>query len=143
VWLITFTECDDIFQALWGRRFGRRQIAPRISPGKTWEGFLLGGLTAVGIGVALAPLITPLWEACRFRIGDREVLVPGAGAVIAGLILWVTGFFGDLNMSALKRDAGVKDTGNWIPNQGGILDRMDSLLFTAPVFYYLVRYIDG
>jgi phosphatidate cytidylyltransferase len=143
LFLIAFTESDDIFQALWGRRLGRRKITPVVSPNKTWEGFLLGGLTALVIGMLLAPLVTPLAEAWSLRLGGSVIQVPFAGAILAGLLLVLAGFFGDLNMSALKRDAGVKDSGNWLPGQGGMLDRIDSLTFTAPVFYYFVRIVYG
>jgi phosphatidate cytidylyltransferase len=138
VFLIFFTECNDIFQAISGRRWGRRKITPDISPNKTWEGFLIGGLTTIVLGCLLAPLITPLARPFPIELGNRLVQVPYLGAVLAGILLCVAGFFGDLNESALKRDAGVKDSGDWLPSQGGILDRIDSLTFTAPAFYYFV-----
>jgi phosphatidate cytidylyltransferase len=140
IWLITVTECVDIFQALWGRRLGRHRITPLVSPGKTWEGFVLGGLTAVVIGVALAPFLTPMAEPWTLEFGGSSVRIPSVGALAAGVLLCIAGFFGDLNMSALKRDVGVKDSGTWLPGQGGILDRIDSLTFTAPAFYYFVRW---
>lgn len=139
VYLIVITQCDDIFQALWGRRFGRHKIAPVLSPNKTWEGFLLGGLTALGVGLLLARLLTPLADPWTLRIGTWVVRVPYLGAVLASVLLSLAGFFGDLTESAIKRDAGVKDSGKWLPGQGGILDRIDSLTFTAPVFYYFVQ----
>ena len=138
IFLIVFTECDDIFQAIFGRRFGRHKITPDVSPNKTWEGFIFGGLAAIAIGFALAPLLTPLAQPWPLRVGEWSMQVPYLGALLAGIILCVAGFFGDLNESALKRDAGVKDSGNWLPSQGGILDRIDSLTFTAPAFYYFV-----
>jgi phosphatidate cytidylyltransferase len=141
VYLIVFTESDDIFQALWGRRFGRRRITPVVSPHKTWEGLVLGGLTAIAVGAVLAPWLTPLAEPWSVSWGPQIVVrfPPYTGVVVSGVLLVLAGFFGDLNISALKRDVGVKDTGNWLPGQGGILDRLDSLTFTAPVFYYFVR----
>jgi phosphatidate cytidylyltransferase len=143
MYLIVFTECDDIFQALWGRRFGRRPITPVVSPKKTWEGFVLGGLTALVVGVPLAKFVTPLAEPWTIGVGGQTVQLPYAGAIAAGLLLVAAGFFGDLNISALKRDIGVKDSGQSLPGQGGILDRIDSLTFTAPVFYYFVRWCYG
>jgi phosphatidate cytidylyltransferase len=139
LYLVFLTEADDIFQALWGRRFGRRRITPRISPNKSLEGLIGGVVSTLVLGLVLAPWLTPLAE--PWSIGGSEVglRIPCAGAVVACLLISLAGFLGDLNMSALKRDAGVKDTGSWLPSQGGLLDRVDSLTFTAPVFYYFVR----
>jgi phosphatidate cytidylyltransferase len=143
VFLIFFTECDDIFQAIGGRRWGRHKITPEVSPHKTWEGFLIGGIAAIALGCLLAPMITPLADPWTVTFGSWQVQVPYLGALLAGILLCVAGFFGDLNESALKRDAGVKDSGDWLPSQGGILDRIDSLTFTAPVFYYFVVFFYG
>lgn len=122
--LIVLTEANDIMQALVGRRLGRWKLAPVVSPHKTWEGFVGGVVSTVLLAMLLAPWLTPLpvWQ-----------------AALAGLLIAVGGLAGDLNISALKRDAGVKDSGTLLPGQGGILDRIDSLTFTAPLFYYLVR----
>lgn len=139
VYLIILTECDDIFQALWGRRFGKRKITPRISPNKSLEGLVGGVLSTVAMGIILAPWLTPLAEPWTVRWPGGEIKLPYLGAVCATLWISLTGFIGDLNMSALKRDAGVKDTGNLLPGQGGLLDRIDSLTFTAPAFYYFIR----
>jgi phosphatidate cytidylyltransferase len=141
VYLIVFTECHDIFQALWGRRFGRHKLTPQVSPHKTWEGFVLGGLTVLAIGILLAPVLTPLAEPWSLQLGTHVWRIPYVGALAAGGILILAGVMGDLNISALKRDAAVKDTGTWLPTQGGILDRVNSLTFTAPAFYYFVRVI--
>jgi phosphatidate cytidylyltransferase len=139
IFLVVLTESDDIFQALWGRRFGKHKITPEISPKKSLEGLVGGFLSTVAIGIAIAPGLTPLAKPWVLNWQGREWHIPYAGAVAACLLVSVAGFLGDLNMSALKRDAGVKDTGDLLPGQGGVLDRIDSLLFTAPAFYYFVR----
>jgi len=123
LFLVLLTDCNDIAQALIGRNLGKRKITPRVSPNKTWEGFLGGVLTSALLAVVLSHWLTPFaW-----------LEAAAAGATIA-----VTGFFGDLNVSAIKRDAGVKDASRLLPGQGGALDRVDSLTFSAPAFYYLV-----
>jgi phosphatidate cytidylyltransferase len=103
-----------------GRRFGRRPLAPRLSPGKTVEGGVAQVIVSVVVALAGAPLV-PL----------RPV---EAGAI--GLLLGVVGQVGDLSESFLKRSAGAKDAGDLIPGHGGLLDRLDSLLFNVPALYY-------
>lgn len=125
LYLVMLTQLNDVAQYIWGKTFGRRKIIPKVSPNKTWEGFVGGVLTTTLLAVLLAPLLTPL-------------TLPAA--VIAGLIIGISGFVGDVNMSALKRDLGVKDSGTLIAGHGGILDRVDSLSFTAPLFFHFVRY---
>lgn len=121
LFLVLLAQSNDIFQALVGRSFGARRLAPELSPQKTWEGFLGGLATTVLLALALAPLLTPL----------------GHGrAALAGLLIAPAGLAGDLTVSALKRRAGVKDSGRALPGQGGVLDRADSLLLSAPVFFY-------
>lgn len=123
--LLILTEFNDVAQFVSGRSFGRRKITPKVSPNKTVEGFL-GGLAATTILAAiLAPVLTPI------------AMLPAAaiGAILAG-----AGFCGDIVMSAVKRDLGIKDTGTILPGHGGILDRIDSLVFTAPLFFHIVRY---
>jgi phosphatidate cytidylyltransferase len=109
-----------------GRAFGKRKLAPSISPGKTWEG-AVGGIVAALAMAALAHF----WF---FRELPLKYMLPLA-AVMALL-----GIFGDLAESALKRGAGAKDAANLLPGHGGILDRLDSLLFNAPVIYYFARF---
>jgi phosphatidate cytidylyltransferase len=121
LYLGVLTEANDIAQALWGRRLGRRRILPVVSPRKTWEGFLLGGATTVALAVALAGYLTP-FDVPR--------------ALAAGFLIAVGGFFGDAAVAAAKRQAGVKDSGTLLPGQGGVLDRINSLTFTGPLFYY-------
>lgn len=129
LFVILLTQCDDIAQALIGRRIGRHKMPPAISPGKTWEGFVGGLVVSVLLSVVAAPWLTslmvgyPSWRGFAIAIG-------------AGVIVSVVGFIGDVNMSALKREAGVKDSGNLLPGMGGMIDRIDSLTFTAPALYY-------
>ncbi len=130
VYLIVLTEINDIAQALTGRALGahkRHRLTPRISPHKTWEG-LIGGLLVTGLlAVLLAPFMTDL-----AANGDWGL------AVLAGLVIAISGLLGDLNMSAIKRDAGVKDSGRLLPGIGGIIDRIDSLSWSAPAFVAFV-----
>ena len=124
--LLLLAQGNDVAQYVWGRALGRHGIAPAVSPNKTVEGFVGGLLTTTALSVAVVPQLTPLsWPV----------------ALAAGPLVAVSGFLGDLTMSAVKRDLGVKDTGRLIPGHGGVLDRVDSLVFTAPLFFHLVRYI--
>lgn len=142
VYLLLLTELNDIAQALWGRKLGRHKITPQISPGKSWEGLVLGAATTVLLAVGLAPVLTPLAEPLPGRLAGL-LDYPYAPAVLAGLVIGLGGFAGDLNISAFKRDLGVKDTGNLLPTQGGVLDRLDSLTFAAPLFFYYVYGLYG
>ncbi len=113
-----------------GRAFGKHKLAPSISPGKTWEG-VAGGLLA---GLLMAT-IAHFWF---FRELPLKLALPLAG------VMTVVGILGDLTESALKRSAGAKDAANILPGHGGLLDRLDSLLFNAPVIYYFGRiYFSG
>lgn len=125
LYLLILNSLNDGFQYIWGKLFGKNKIVPSISPNKTWEGFIGGTLTTVFLSVIVSPYLTPF--------GTKM-------AVAAGLIISVFGFLGDVVMSAVKRDAGVKDSSNLIPGHGGILDRVDSLIFTAPLFFHFVCY---
>jgi len=124
LYLVLVDQVSDVLQYVWGKLLGRRKIAPNVSPNKTWEGFVGGVATATLLG-ALLSWATPFtrWQS-------------------AGMSLAITimGFLGGLVMSAIKRDAGVKDFGAVIEGHGGIPDRIDSLCFAAPVFFHLVRY---
>ena len=122
--LAIVVELSDVFQYIWGKLLGRRPIAPHISPNKTWEGFIGGTLSATGVG-------TLLWWMTPFSPWQ---------AALMGLVIVLMGFFGGIVMSAVKRDAGIKDYGALIPGHGGIMDRIDSLCFAAPVFFHLTRY---
>lgn len=112
----------DSFAYFAGRAFGRRKLAPKISPGKSVEGFVGGLLGAVVVGALWAPVIDQSW------------LLGG----LIGLAVACIAPVGDLAESALKRYAGVKDSGNLLPGHGGVLDRFDSSLFVLPVVYYVV-----
>jgi phosphatidate cytidylyltransferase len=123
--LVTFATDTGAFFT--GRAVGRHRMAPTVSPGKTWEGAFGGFACAVGVALALEPLLgleVPLWQAAL--IGAAVGLLAQAG---------------DLAESRLKRAARVKDTGGILPGHGGVLDRLDSIVFTVPVVYYLVALV--
>lgn len=124
VFLLVVVQLSDVLQYVWGKLLGRRSIAPSMSPNKTWEGFLGGVLCATATGAAL-------YWATPFRPWQ-------AGAM--SLVVTLMGFAGGLTMSAIKRDRGVKDYGEIIVGHGGVLDRIDSICFSAPVFFHLTRY---
>jgi phosphatidate cytidylyltransferase len=142
----------DVAQFAAGRTFGRRapmhrapvdrapvdrapedrapmhRVVPRVSPGKTWEGLAGGLLATTVLGATLGPCLAPF--------GAAE------GAAI-GLLLGALGFAGDITLSAVKRDLGLKDSGACLPGHGGLMDRLDSLIFAAPVFFHLLRFFHG
>lgn len=123
-YLIVLTELSDVFQFCAGKAFGRTKIAPAVSPNKTVEG-LVGGMILTALCAAAFDALTPfpLWlDAC------------------GGALLCLMGFFGGLCLSAVKRDRGCKDFGTLIRGHGGMLDRVDSLCFTAPLFFHFTRY---
>ncbi len=125
LFLVFLTEINDVMQFVWGKLFGKHKIIPKVSPNKTWEGFVGGILSTTVIGYALG-FLTPLstWP-----------------LLLVSFLVAIAGFIGDVVMSSIKRDIGVKDTGNAIPGHGGVLDRIDSLAYTAPAFFHLVYYI--
>ena len=122
--LVLVVQLSDVLQYIWGKSVGKRRIAPSISPNKTWEGFAGGIVSATAIGAAI-------WWATPFA--------PLQAAVMA-FVITVMGFAGGLIMSAIKRDRGVKDYGSLIEGHGGMLDRIDSLCFAAPVFFHMTRF---
>ncbi|HAJ76744.1 MAG TPA: hypothetical protein DCM64_09850 [Gammaproteobacteria bacterium] len=142
LFLVILTETDDIFQAIVGRLFGshkRHRITPTISPNKTWEGFF-GGMLVI---VILAPIIAPWLTTLDQQAGPLSLpasLQPWIAPILAAILISCAGFFGDINMSAIKRDAGVKDSSNMLPGMGGVIDRVDSLTMTAPVFVYFLSW---
>lgn len=140
VWLVVLlllTELNDIAQAWCGRAVGRHAMAPVLSPHKTWEG-LVGGLAAT---VVAAAFLVPL------AMGSAGAPEPGGGPAGLSRVWWaglglaiaLAGTAGDLTASALKRAAGVKDSGDLLPGHGGVLDRFDSLVLSAPVFLALLH----
>jgi phosphatidate cytidylyltransferase len=138
IFLVVLTEVNDISQALVGRRIGSRHITPKVSPNKTTEGLVGGVLVTAAAALALAPLLTPLTTRAAPSWTTLAWLSPWVWPLMAGLAIALAGFLGDLNMSAIKRDAGVKDSSGALPGMGGVLDRIDSLTLTAPVFYWLI-----
>ena len=140
LFLVILTETDDIFQAIVGRLFGahkRHLIIPTISPNKTWEGFFGGMLVVVVLAPVIAPWLTTLGQQAG-PFGLPEALRPFVAPILAAILISIAGFFGDINMSAIKRDSGVKDSSNFLPGTGGVIDRIDSLTMTAPVFVYFL-----
>jgi phosphatidate cytidylyltransferase len=122
--LILTVQSSDVFQYIWGKLLGKRKISPEISPSKTVEGLVGGVLTSTAVGAAL-------WWVTPFN--------PWQAALVA-LAINLMGFFGGFVLSAIKRDRGVKDWGNLIEGHGGMLDRVDSISFSAPIFFHIVRY---
>ncbi len=122
--LVIVVQSSDVLQYVWGKLFGRTRIAPKLSPSKTVEGFAGGALSAtmVGVGLSWMTPFTPLQ------------------AALLSFVIVLMGFFGGLVMSAIKRDRGVKDWGQLIAGHGGFIDRLDSVVFSAPIFFHLVRY---
>jgi phosphatidate cytidylyltransferase len=124
VFLILTTQSSDVFQYVWGKLIGKRKISVNISPSKTLEGLVGGVLTSTAVGAAL-------WWITPFK--------PWQAGLIA-LTINIMGFFGGFVLSAIKRDRGVKDWGAMIEGHGGMLDRVDSISFSAPIFFHIVRY---
>jgi phosphatidate cytidylyltransferase len=122
--LVIVVQGSDVLQYVFGKLLGRHKLAPGLSPSKTWEG-LLGGVasaTALGAGLWWITPFTPLQAA-------------GMAFVVC-----LMGFLGGLVFSAIKRDRGVKDWGRMIPGHGGMLDRLDSVIFAAPIFFHFTRF---
>lgn len=125
LFLVCLTQFNDVAQYMWGKMLGKHKIIPKVSPNKTWEGFIGGIVTTTILSVLLSKILIP------FSITT---------AIAAGLIISIGGFIGDVTISAVKRDIGVKDSGSLLPGHGGILDRIDSLTYTAPLFFHFVYY---
>jgi phosphatidate cytidylyltransferase len=123
-YLIFIVQLSDVMQYVWGKLLGRTRIAPALSPSKTWEGLIGGTLTATAVGTAL-------WWMTPFS--------PLQAALMC-LLITLMGFLGGLVMSAIKRDRGVKDWGHLIAGHGGFIDRLDSVIFAAPIFFHVTRY---
>ena len=125
LFVVFITEMNDNFQFTWGKLFGRFKVIPKVSPNKTWEGLIGGVVTTMIVGYFLR-FLTPFSEI--------EILIT-CGCVA------IVGFIGDVVVSAIKRDIGIKDTGSVIPGHGGLLDRIDSLAVTGPFFFHIVYFM--
>jgi len=123
-YIVVLTELNDVFQYLMGKFFGRRKIVPRISPNKTIAGCIGGISLTIILSNLLGYFLLPFQNFLYFSL--------------FGLLFGILGFWGDVLFSYLKRKADVKDTGTLIPGHGGLLDRIDSLIFNAPLFYVLI-----
>lgn len=123
-YLVLVVQLSDVLQYVFGKLFGKTKIAPVVSPSKTVEGFVGGALSATAIGAAM-------WWITPFQ--------PPQAAGMA-LVIVVMGFLGGLVLSAVKRSLGAKDWGTMIKGHGGMMDRMDSVSFAAPIFFHLTRY---
>lgn len=122
LYVVFLTEMNDVFQFTWGKLTGRHKIIEKVSPNKTWEGFIGGLLSTIAAAYFL-----------RFLTPFAPMI-----ALLCGLLIACAGFVGDIIVSAIKRDFGIKDTGTVIKGHGGILDRIDSLVISAPFFFYFV-----
>lgn len=123
-YFVLIAQISDVLQYVWGKTLGRHKIAPTVSPNKTWEGFIGGVASATLIGAGL-------WWATPF---------PPLQSAGMSMAITLMGFGGGLVMSAIKRDRGVKDYGTMIEGHGGVMDRIDSMSFAAPIFFHLTRY---
>ena len=126
--LILLVQFADCMQYVWSRMAGRRPVAPEVSSTRTWEG-LLGSATSTALLAAVLWWAAPPFEPWQ--------------AALVGFVVAVMGFAGGMTMSAIKRDRGVKDYGTLVVGHGGVLDRVDSMCFAAPVFYHLTWFVAG
>ena len=125
LYLVLLTELNDVLQYLWGKALGKHKIVPKVSPNKTVEGFV-GAFVTVSLLAVMFSFLTPFsWKE----------------ALLAGMLISSVGFIGDIVISMIKRDIGVKDSGKVFPGHGGVLDRFDSVLFAIPITYYFILYI--
>lgn len=124
LYLLLVVQISDVLQYVFGKLFGKHKLAPKVSPSKTVEGLLGGGLSATLIGASL-------WWITPFTFW---------GSAGISLVIVLAGFLGGLALSAVKRSIGAKDWGDMIEGHGGILDRLDSVTFSAPIFFHIVHY---
>jgi len=129
IYLLAVTKFSDVGAYVIGSLFGRHKMIPRISPGKTWEGFAGAILTSLALSVALT-----------WFMGAGQQALTLTSSIILGLLLPLVSVVGDLAESVVKRDASIKDSGRSIPGIGGALDLIDSILFTAPVLYFYLQF---
>ncbi|MEE2989716.1 MAG: phosphatidate cytidylyltransferase, partial [Planctomycetota bacterium] len=120
---VLITQAGDVLQFGWGKLVGRRIIAPKVNANRSWEG-LIGGICSTSLLGSL------LWWVTPFQVWE---------AALMSMIVAIMGFAGGMTMSAIKRDRGVQDYGTLVRGHLGVLDRIDSLCFAAPVFYHLTR----
>ena len=123
--LVVLAQFNDVAQYIWGKLTGRHKVTPKVSPKKTWEGLIGGVATTIAVAALIGPYLTPM---------DH------AWSALAGGVIGIAGFLGDITISAVKRDLGVKDMSGLIPGHGGILDRVDGLTYAAPAFVHFIRY---
>jgi phosphatidate cytidylyltransferase len=126
LFFLALTQFNDVSQYLWGNLLGKRKLIPEISPNKTRAGLVGGMLTTTVLCMMIGPWLTPL---------------NSVESIGTGLILSLAGFIGDATLSAIKRDLNTKDTGDLLPGHGGVLDRIDSLIFSAPLFVYYLYFL--
>lgn len=126
LYLVFLTQFNDVAQYVCGKLFGKHKIIPAISPKKTWEGFIGGVFFTTLLATILYSFLTPF-----------SLTI----AIVSGLIISMAGFIGDVTISAVKRDLQIKDTGSIIPGHGGILDRVDSLTYAAPLFFHYIYFL--
>ncbi|MCX6903960.1 MAG: phosphatidate cytidylyltransferase, partial [Verrucomicrobia bacterium] len=129
-YFILVTKFSDVGAYATGTLIGRHKMIPRVSPGKTWEGFAGAIVVSTGASLLFAHLAGP-------RLFGMTLI----HATVLGVLLSLAAVVGDLIESIFKREAGVKDSGAWFPGIGGILDLMDSLLFNAPIMYLYLRHV--
>jgi phosphatidate cytidylyltransferase len=134
--LFITTWCVDTGAYWSGLSFGRHKLSRLISPNKSWEGAIFGFLT--GIGVVFGCRVVLGWQFFSRLNLDLNFITP-IECLVIGLLLGIGGQVGDLAESLIKRNAGVKDSGNLFPGHGGMLDKVDSLMFNAPLLYYYLR----
>ncbi len=135
IFLIVLIWIFDLAAWFVGRKIGRNKMAPAISPNKSWEGTIAGVIAVLAASVILRIIIQAILGHNKFTWFSYGV------AIGIGVIVCILGPLGDLAESMMKRDYGVKDMGSIIPGHGGVMDRMDSTLFTAPATFYLIYFI--
>lgn len=130
--LLVAVECNDVFAYVSGRLFGRRKLMPRTSPNKTWAGAIGAVVLTMSFVYAIGPMV----------FAGEPIANPG-NLLLLGALISVAGQLGDLVLSAIKRDVGIKDFASTIPGHGGLLDRFDSLILVAPAAFHLIGYLQG
>ncbi len=132
IWAILVGACfTDTFALFGGKFFGKRKLAPKISPKKTVEGSISGAIGSVLMMMAYGFVVTLI---------NKDITANYLNLALLGLVASIFAQIGDLSLSAIKREAGIKDYGNLIPGHGGVLDRLDSIIFVSPVTYYFILY---